>query len=413
MKPAALKSILIIDDEYYVRDSMAAYLEDVGYRVLSAENGLDGLELFRREAPDIVLTDLRMPVMDGFGVVESVRVEAPLTPIVVVSGLGAVDEAIRALSLGAWDYVSKPIMNFEELKITLERVSDRARLLLENLAYQQNLEKLVEERTRQVQASQGRLIQAHKLASIGMLASGVAHEINNPNNFIAFNSDLMTEIWNDALPVLAAHAESNPGFTLGGLPFSEIPTTTARLLNGLTDGSRRISTIVSQLKQYARPGSDVCKSGFDVNRAVANAVLLLDHHIRRETDAFRLELGHDLPSAHGAPQQLEQVLINLITNALQSLPARDREVLVNTSCDAERHELVIVVADQGQGMAPETLSRLKEPFFSTRHDAGGTGLGLSISDSIVQEHGGSLTFESEPGKGTRAIVRLKSAGSRL
>lgn len=409
MDQTSSKTILIIDDEYYVRDSMAAYLEDVGYRVLSAENGRQGLELFRRETPDIVLTDLRMPVMDGFGVVQTVHAEAPFMPIVVVSGLGAIDEAVRALSLGAWDYVSKPILSFEELKITLERVQERARLLLENLAYQQNLEKLVEERTRQVRSSQSRLIQAHKLASIGMLASGVAHEINNPNNYIAFNSDLLTEIWNDALPVLAAHADKDPCFSLGGLPFAEIPATTGRLLNGLADGSRRISTIVSQLKQYSRPGSEAPESGFDINHSISNAVVLLNHHIRRQTDAFRLELGNELPQVHGAPQQIEQVLVNLLTNALQAVSGREQSIVVNSSYDSGSEEVLVMVADEGHGMPPETLARLKEPFFSTRHDAGGTGLGLSISDSIIQEHGGTLTFESEPGKGTLAVVRLKRA----
>jgi len=408
MNPAAPQTVLVIDDEYYVRDSIAAYLEDVGYRVLKAVNGQDGLEVFRREMPDVVLTDLRMPLLDGFGLLEVVRAEAPFTPIVVVSGLGALDEAIRALNQGAWDYVSKPIMNFEELKITLERVLDRARLMQENRAYQQNLEKLVEERTRQVQASQSRLIQAHKMASIGRLASGVAHEINNPNNYIAFNSDLLTEIWNEALPVLDEYATKHPGFTLGGLPFAEIPATTARLLNGLSDGSRRINTIVSQLKQYARPVSATGESGFCVNRAVTNAVALLDHHIRRCTDAFSLELADELPQAAGVSQQIEQVLINLITNALQAISTRHQAIVVSSCYDALCGEVVISVADQGSGMSPETLARLKEPFFSTRHEAGGTGLGLSISDSIIQEHGGTLTFESEAGRGTRAVVRLKT-----
>lgn len=408
MNEAASKTILIIDDEYYVRDSIAAYLYDVGYRVLMAENGLAGLETFRSEMPDVVLTDLRMPVLDGFGVVEAVREEAPYTPIVVVSGMGDLDEAIRALTLGAWDYVSKPIINFEELKITMERVLDRARLLLEVRDYQQNLEKLVEERTRQVQVTQSRLIQAHKLASIGMLASGIAHEINNPNNYISFNTDLLTEIWLEALPVLSAHAERNPGFTLSGIPFDEIPATTERLLAGLADGSRRINAIVSQLKQYARPGADAHPSGFNINRAVSNAVSLLDHHIHRQTDAFRFVPGNDLPPVHGSMQQVEQVLINLIANSLQALSARDQSVEVRTSFDSVSGEIVIVVSDEGRGMQPETLARLKEPFFSTRHDEGGTGLGISISDSIVNEQGGTMTFESEPGKGTRAIVRLKA-----
>lgn len=408
MNEATSKTILIIDDEYYVRDSIAAYLYDVGYRVLMAENGLAGLETFRREMPDVVLTDLRMPVLDGFGVVESVREEAPYTPIVVVSGMGDLDEAIRALTLGAWDYVSKPIINFEELKITMERVLDRARLLLEVRDYQQNLEKLVEERTRQVQVTQSRLIQAHKLASIGMLASGIAHEINNPNNYISFNTDLLTEIWLEALPVLSAHAELNPGFTLSGIPFDEIPATTERLLAGLADGSRRINAIVSQLKQYARPGAAAHPSGFDINRAVSNAVSLLDHHIHRQTDSFRFVPGNDLPPVHGSMQQIEQVLINLIANSLQALSARDQSVEVRTSFDSVSGEIVIVVSDEGRGMQPEILARLKEPFFSTRHDEGGTGLGISISDSIVNEQGGALTFESEPGKGTRATVRLKA-----
>jgi signal transduction histidine kinase len=271
------------------------------------------------------------------------------------------------------------------------------------------LEKLVEERTLQVQASHSRLIQAHKLASIGMLASGIAHEINNPNNYIAFNADLLTEIWRDALPVLSEYAECHEGFTLSGLPFEEIPTTTARLLSGLADGSRRINAIVSQLKHYARPGSEADPAGFDVNRAVTEAATLLDHHIRRATDTFSLQLGTGLPRVRGVPQQIEQVLINLITNALQALSDKTEKVLVRTFCDEQTGDVVIEVVDEGRGMTEETVARLKEPFFSTRHGSGGTGLGLSISESIVVVHDGSLSFESEVGNGTRAIVRLKVA----
>ena len=119
-------TILVVEDEKYVRESLTAYLADIGYRVLEAENGLIGLELFRSRRPDIVMTDLRMPVMDGFALVEAIAAEAELTPIVVVSGVGAVDEAVRAMRLGAWDYLSKPIVNFEELQITLESCLERA-----------------------------------------------------------------------------------------------------------------------------------------------------------------------------------------------------------------------------------------------------------------------------------------------
>ncbi len=408
MPPPAAPTILIIEDEQLVRNSIVSLLEDLDYRVLEAENGREGLELFAREQPDLVLTDLRMPVMDGFAVVEHLAQASPETPVVVVSGAGKVDEAVRAIHLGGWDYISKPIMNFDALIIIIERMLERARLLRENRAYQHNLEKLVEERTLQMRASQGRLVQAHKLASIGMLASGIAHEINNPNNYIAFNTDLLTEIWRDALPVLTDYAAGRPGFTLGGLPFDEIPATTGRLLSGLADGSRRINSIVSQLNQYSRPSSDADPAGFEVNRAVTNAATLLDHHIRRSTDLFCQELGTDLPRVRGVLQQIEQVLINLTTNALQALTEKGQRVTVSTALDEATGEVLIVVADEGRGMTPETMARLKEPFFSTRHDSGGTGLGLSICESILQEHGGSLQFESQAGRGTRAVVRLKT-----
>ena len=124
-------TILVAEDEEYVRESLTAYLTDIGYRVLVAENGRVGLEMFRSLGPDIVMTDLRMPVMDGFALVEAIAAEAEYTPIVVVSGVGAVDEAVRAMRLGAWDYLSKPIVNFDELQITLDNCLERARTKLE------------------------------------------------------------------------------------------------------------------------------------------------------------------------------------------------------------------------------------------------------------------------------------------
>jgi DNA-binding NtrC family response regulator len=120
-------TILVVEDELYVRESLTAYLDDIGYRVLAAENGRSGLELFRSQQPDIVMTDLRMPEMDGFALLVAIKAESEFTPIVVVSGVGAVDEAVRAMRLGAWDYLSKPIMNFDELQITLERSLELAR----------------------------------------------------------------------------------------------------------------------------------------------------------------------------------------------------------------------------------------------------------------------------------------------
>ncbi|KAB0666280.1 response regulator [Oryzomonas japonica] len=529
--PEPIMTILVIDDEPMVRESLASCLEDQGYVVLLAPDGCQGFEICCRQRPSLVFTDLRMPVMDGFEVVERLTRELPEIPIVAMSGVGDVGEAIRAIRLGAWAYITKPITNLDEITITIARVLERARLVRENLEYRHRLEQLVEERTRQLkeseqrfyqfffqhddaiilcrlpelvildanpassklfgypyqeilarkfpfffataeqgdliaglthltgesfflrehlpakdcadaelivslkawsitlgnetvlycslrnatekimlekqlQDSQTRLIQAHKLASIGMLASGIAHEINNPNNLIAFNTDLLAEVWRDSLPVLADYSHVHPGFTLGGLPFGEVPATADRLFKGLADGSRRIDAIVGQLKQYSRPCAAGGAGGCDINRAVTSAVTLLDHQIKRITDRFELELAPNLPPVRGYSQQIEQVLINLISNALQALPGRERGIVVSTARDGDRGGGVITIADEGRGMTRETLAHLTEPFFSTRHESGGTGLGLSISDSILREHGGTLCFESEEGKGTRAIIHL-------
>ncbi|MDD2856531.1 MAG: sigma-54 dependent transcriptional regulator, partial [Desulfuromonadaceae bacterium] len=129
MKNQTIKpTVLVVDDELYVRESLTAYLDDIGFSVLEAKNGEAGLELFKSRRPDIVLTDLRMPVMDGFALLEAVSALDEYTPIVVVSGVGALNEAVRAMRLGAWDYLSKPIGNFEELQITLEGCLERARI---------------------------------------------------------------------------------------------------------------------------------------------------------------------------------------------------------------------------------------------------------------------------------------------
>lgn len=122
-----MPTILVVEDERYVRASLTAYLSDIGFHILEAENGQVGLELFRSQHPDIVMTDLRMPVMDGFALVEAIAAESEFIPVVVISGVGVVDEAVRAMRLGAWDYLSKPIMNLEELQITLESCLERAR----------------------------------------------------------------------------------------------------------------------------------------------------------------------------------------------------------------------------------------------------------------------------------------------
>jgi hypothetical protein len=257
---------------------------------------------------------------------------------------------------------------------------------------------------------QAQLIHANRMASLGTIVSGVAHEVNNPNNLIMFNAPMILSAWEDAKPVLEAHFRENGDFPLGGLPYSEMREVVPRLASGISDASARIKAIVSNLKDFARQDKSRGHAPVNVNDVLRAAVSIMNHEILKATHRFEAEFAKDLPPVSASAQELEQVVVNLLNNALQALPSNHSRVKVSTRRDPDTGEVVAEVADEGTGMSPEVLSRIAEPFFSTRLDSGGLGLGLSISRSILKEHGGSISFESEVGKGTRAIVRLPAIG---
>ncbi|MGB9080430.1 MAG: PAS domain S-box protein [Desulfuromonadaceae bacterium] len=257
-----------------------------------------------------------------------------------------------------------------------------------------------------VRDTQAKLIQANKMASLGMLTSGIAHEINNPNNFILFNSSLLAETWQAVLEILDDHAAEQGDFYLAGQRFSEVREETPRLIAGLCEGARRIQAIVETLKGFVRQDPDESGMPIDINSTVRMALTLLSHEIRRQNSDIKVDLGSDLPHACGKSQQIEQVVINLVTNALHAVAENDGGIRVATTYDRAGESVIITIQDEGVGMTKEELERVAEPFFTTRSAQGGTGLGVSISRSIVREHHGTLVHVSEPGRGTTVAVRL-------
>ena len=260
---------------------------------------------------------------------------------------------------------------------------------------------------------QAQLIHANRMASLGAIVSGVAHEINNPNNLVMFNAPMILSAWEDALPVLDLHHREGGPFTLAGLSYVEMRGVVPILAEGISDAARRIKAIVGNLKDFARQGETEGHKPERINDIVRSAIMLMNHEIMKRTHRFEVTLGEDLPPVMGSGQQLEQVVINLLNNALQALTSSDQGVRVSTSRNPESGDVEVHIADEGIGMSPEVQSRIAEPFFSTRLDSGGLGLGLSICQSIVKGHGGAIRFESEVGRGTRVIVRLPASPSPL
>lgn len=253
---------------------------------------------------------------------------------------------------------------------------------------------------------QSKLIQANKMTSLGTLASGLAHEINNPNNFIMSNTQIMQQVWAGAVDILLDYYEQKGDFTLGGLSFSEAKEVVPKLLRNTIEGSRRIKYITENLKEYSRPKNEETFTPVSINKVLEFSISILGNQIKKNTDSFRFEPGEDIPLFNGNFQQLEQVFINLVQNALQALPDKTHGIQVVSLFDKKDQSIVVNIKDEGVGMSPQILDRITDPFFTTKQDQGGTGLGLYISYSIIKAHQGVLEYESRPGEGTSVIVKI-------
>jgi len=263
------------------------------------------------------------------------------------------------------------------------------------------------EKTRQQELQ---LMQASKMAALGTLVAGMAHEINNPNQSIQINSGLLRQVWEDTRKILDEHVSTHGPIKLGGLQYSGVSGAHTDLINDIITGAEQIKTIVGRLQTFARPYNgiheNISGAKIQLNDAVEPALALFRHAIRKGTDNFHTNLEDALPVIQADRQQLQQVVINLLLNALEALPDRSRGVWIDTRLNAEQSCVELRVRDEGIGIKPEELDQVMDPFYTTRREQGGTGLGLSITHSLLQGLGGTIHFESEPGKGTLVVVCL-------
>ncbi|HIJ96408.1 MAG TPA: transporter substrate-binding domain-containing protein [Desulfuromonadales bacterium] len=253
---------------------------------------------------------------------------------------------------------------------------------------------------------QSKLIQADKMASLGVLVAGVAHEINNPNGLILLNMPIIKDVYRDTEELLDRHYDDQGDFTLGGLPYSRMRTEVPHLLDEMQEAANRIKRIVEELKDFSRQDSSPATDPVDINLIAQAAIRLTEPSIRAATILFSAEYAAGLPLVTGSSQRIEQVLINLILNACQALTDNGQSIALTTSYDQDTESVIFRLRDQGVGITPENVSRLTDPFFTTKRESGGTGLGLSVSASIVKEHEGSLQFNSAPGEGTTVTLTL-------
>jgi two-component system NtrC family sensor kinase len=378
--------ILIIDDEPANVRLLERVLQSAGYReITSTTDARQAVERFRTADPDLVLLDLMMPHLDGIAVLGQLKGEmrpGDYRPVLVLTADATLDARQRALTAGAADFLTKP---FERVEVLLRiRNMLRTRALYRALEEQNRaLEETVRERTE-------RLLQSEKIATMGSLLAGVAHELNNPLAVLSGHAQLLHETAND--PTLVRRAEK---------------------ICGATDRCVRIVRNFLALARQRPP-----ERGPVVLKQVLDGVIeLVAYQLRTSEVEVTVDGADALPTLWADAHQLHQVLVNLVTNAQQAMrrQSRPRRISITTRHDAIGHRVLLEVADTGPGIPPEIRAKIFDPFFTTKPAGEGTGLGLSLCRGIIEEHGGTIAVESEPGAGTRFIIDLPvgSGGQEL
>jgi len=261
--------------------------------------------------------------------------------------------------------------------------------------------KIEEEKRRQNE----QLVQTDKLVALGTLVSGVAHEINNPNNAIMLNNPIVKQAWESTKPILEKYKLENGDFIISGMPYSYFKEYFADIIDGITESSEKIKHIVEDLKNFAKPDTGAISEDVDINNVIRSSIKLISSQLIKSTNNFHSDLDEELPPIKGNFRRLEQIFVNLLQNACHSLELKEKKISVLSSYKSGENFIKIIIIDQGCGISSKNIKQIFDPFFTTKRDKGGTGLGLSVSLRLIKEHNGSIDFESKVGLGT--IVTLK------
>ena len=408
--------VLLIDDSRVVLEAVGELIESWGHQVTTAEHAGAGLAALGEASYDVVVADISMPGMDGLELLAVMRQADLETPVIMLSASSDSRIVMRAVHEGAFDYVNKDD-GLQPLASAVQRAMEHVRLLRENQRLleaerQMNLllEQKVRERTAQLEEvnqrlsaehgelaravaalrdAQGQLIQAEKMATVGLFTAGIAHEINNPLGFLLPDFEEL-ERW-----VSVYRGGGDPSVVMSGADLDQ-------LLRDCRDGLRRIAHIVKQISVFSHQTSQ--DAGRVELAVVAGGALRLLEREAQRTGAQLVANLDGVPAVKANADQLQQVVFNLMLNAIQGLDPARGPGHIELGARPHGAEVVITVQDNGRGISPANLDRVFEPFFTTKRVGEGTGLGLSICRRLVQRMGGRLELLSREGHGTTAYL---------
>lgn len=405
------RRILVVDDEEPIRSLFAAYLDET-YSCATASDAQSALELMAREQFALVLSDMQMPGLSGTELLRKIVERYPDTAVVIISGVDRTQRVIDAIRVGASDYLIKPC-DLDVLSLCVERAIERRTLLRNARRYKQDLEKRNTELARQkaeLERLQAQIAQSEKMASLGLLAAGVAHELNNPAGFIYSNVDVLTDYVGRLAQCLRAYDELTlPAEAAARIAELKKQIDYDNIINDLDStlsdtyvGAERIRDVVQNLRLFSRLDEAEIKR-VDVHEGIDATVRLLSHYFKSGRATVKCDYG-DLPLVTCYAAQLNQVWMNLLVNAVQAIGDNEGEVRITTRRDGPN--IIVSIGDTGEGISPENLKKIFDPFFTTKPIGIGTGLGLSITHGIIVQHHGTITVDSRPGAGTKFTITL-------
>jgi len=382
-------TVLTIEDDRVLRETVAAYLEDRLFKVLQAENGSEGLDLFRKKQPDAVLLDLRMPGVDGLDILEAMRKESPNTPVIIVSGAGDTKDVVESLRRGAWNYILKPILDMGYLLHALESALERASLIKKNREYQKYLEDMVRDRTFDLQTTNKKLrreIERREAAQqereklierletqnveLEQFAYTVSHDLKSPLVTLKGYMGLLRE-------------------DLAGGANEEVEYDIIRM----TDAVDKMSKLLHELLVLAQIGRVVNPPKIVSMTELANeaAEIIKEQFIGKD---ISIVTDPAMPNAFADRSRMLEALKNLIDNAVRYI-GDQTSPQIEIGCRAGDNETVFFVRDNGIGIDKQYQQKVFGLFEKLNPKTDGSGVGLALVKRIIEVHGGQIWVESD------------------
>ena len=407
--------ILIVDDNHNNLKVLSQALKNAGWTVAIAKNGEIALKQVKHTPPALILLDVMMPGMDGFETCKKLKEDSETIeiPVIFMTALSDTVDKVKGLSIGAVDYVTKPFQTEEVLARV--RIHYQLRYLSKQLEEQnQLLEQQVAERTAQ-------LVQQEKMASLGNLAAGVAHEINNPLTFISGNVDAAEEYIRDMLQILELYQQElqepseNLLEAIEEVDLEFLEEDLPKVIASMHSGVERIREISTSMRIFSRSDT-AAKVAFNLHEGIDSTLMILKYRLKAKEKRPAIEIIKkygDLPPVLGFPGPLNQVFMNILANAIDALEesrmgsAEENPNKITIITEAQKRQAIVRIIDNGVGMTNEVRCKMFESGFTTKAVGKGTGLGMAIARQIVEEkHGGTITCNSALGKGTEFIIAI-------